>query len=277
MPPPFLTVATMYVTLLHSSKSTEKADTFSIRMNTSYAKRFIGHITDRRGYCSSCGSRCIKCRQGYKLNFSDSIAQIVEFPAVLPVMLESPEAYLPASVKKQDILIAISVHEEILLSFIENCSTTRGIIVPIEEPWWLSPYARNRIQELCRSRGIEIAFPKPFCSFDPVGGVLRKFKETFKIGKPEINYEIKEGCIIDTEVVCSAPCGATYFVARNMKGRNVNGDLVNIIDSLLSAYPCTASTEVDRDIGDSIIHRAVQIQRDILKETKLDAAAGLGQ
>jgi hypothetical protein len=267
----------MHITILRSSGSIEKRDTFSVQMNTSYMKRFLGHITDRSSHCSSCGNRCVKCRQGYDLDFSDSIVQIIEFPAVLPVMLEDPEEYLPASVKKHDILIAISVHEEILLSFIENYSTACGIIVPIEEPWWVSPYAQGRIQGLCRSRGIEIAFPKPFCSFDPAEGLLRNFKKTFKIGKPEIRYKVKEGCIIDAEVVCSAPCGATYFVARNMKSRNADGDLVNIIDSLLSAYPCTASTEVDRDFGDSIIHRAVWIQRDILKVMKLDAAAGSGR
>jgi hypothetical protein len=85
---------------------------------------------------------------------------------------------------------------------------------------------------------------------------------------------VKEGRITDAEVVCSAPCGATYFVARNIKGKKVDGNLVNSIDSLLSAYPCTASTEVDREFDDSIIHRAVQIQRELLRGLNLDAAAG---
>jgi hypothetical protein len=264
----------MDITILRSSKSQKPVDNYAVRMNTAYSRRFLGHITDKGTYCSSCGDKCITCRKGYNLDFSESIVEIVEFPSVLPVMLDEPEEYLPESVKKHDILIAISVHEEILLSYIENYSSARGIIVPIEEPWWVSPYAQGRLQGLCRSRGIEIAFPKPFCSFDPSDGVLRDFKKSFKIGKPEIRYEVKKGCIVETEVVCSAPCGATYFVARNLKVRKVDDDIVNIIDSLLSAYPCTASTEVDREFGDSIIHRAVQIQRYILRGLNLDTTAG---
>jgi len=267
----------MDITVLRSAGSQKPGDTYTVRMNTAYSRRFLGHITDRSAYCSSCGDKCITCRKGYDLDFSGSIVEIIEFPAELPVMLDELEEYLPASLRNHDILIAISVHEEILLSFIENFSTARGIIVPIEEPWWVSPYAQGRIEGLCRSRGIEIAFPKPFCSFGPSERVLRDFQKTFRVGKPEIRYEVKNSRIIDAKVLCSAPCGATYFVARNMKGRKVDGDLVNIIDSLLSAYPCTASTKVDRDFSDSIIHRAVRIQRDILKGLELDTTADSGR
>lgn len=268
---------TMKITVLRSSGTAHKKDSYAVRMNTSYSKRFLGHIRDRDHYCSSCGDACISCRQDYELDFSESIAEIITFPAVLPVMLDDPEEYMPEAVRKHDILIAISVHEEILLSFAQNCTSAAGIIVPIEEPWWISPYVQGKLEELCRRRGIETAFPKPFCSFDPSKGVLRDFKETFRIGRPEIRYEVRDDRIQETTVLCSAPCGATYFVARNLKGRSLGAQLVHTVDSLLSAYPCTASTEVDREFGDSIIHRAVQIQRKILRGLNLDKAADSGR
>ncbi len=267
----------MDIVVLRSRGFHGKRDDYSLQMNTSYSKRFLGHITNRSGYCSSCGGLCVKCRQKYDLDFSDSVAQVIEFPAVLPAMLDDPGEFLPASVSNHDILVSISVHEEILMSFIERFDGARGVVVPIEEPGWISPYAMGRIAGICEGRGVEVAFPKPFCSFKPEEGILGDFRRQFKIGKPEVQYSVRDGYITDTCVRSSAPCGATYFVARNMKGRCIADDLPNIIDSLLSAYPCTASTEVDREFGDSIIHRAVLIQRDILKGLELDTTADLGR
>jgi hypothetical protein len=267
----------MNIVVLRSRGFQGKRDDYTLQMNTSYSERFLGHITNRSGYCSSCGGRCVKCRQGYDLDFYDSVVQVVDFPSVLPAVLDDPGEYLPVSVSNHDILVAISVHEEILMSFIERFEGARGVVVPIEAPGWISPYARAMISSLCESRGVEVSFPKPFCSFEPEEGVLGDFRRQFKIGKPEVQYTVKDGYITGTSVQSSAPCGATYFVARNMAGRRVDSGLVNIIDSLLSAYPCTASTEVDREYGDSLIHRAVQLQRDMLKGLELDATAGSGR
>jgi hypothetical protein len=191
-------------------------------------------------------------------------------------MLEDAEEYLPQSVKSHDVVVALSVHEEILISFIERFDKAKGFIIPIEEPWWISPYAQNRIRTIGEQRGTEMAFPKPFCSLDAEEGVLGAFRKQFRVGKPDVVYRVSEGIIRDARVRCSAPCGATYFVARNMVGRRVTGKLINHIDSLLSAYPCTASTEVDRELGDSIIHRAVRVQRSILRGLSLDVTAGAG-
>jgi hypothetical protein len=264
----------MDILILKSTTPLRNRDPYSITMNTAYAERFIGHLTNREGYCSACGSSCVQCRARLVKDFSDFIVQVVEFPALLPVMLEDAEEYLPQSVKSHDVVVAIAVHEEILISFLEHFDTAKGVIIPLEEPWWISPYARNRIQTLGEQRGMEVAFPKPFCSLDAEEGVLGSFRKQFKVGKPEMAYRVADGIIRDARVRCSAPCGATYFVARNMVGRRVHRDLVQHMDTLLSAYPCTASTEVDREFGDSIIHRAVHIQRDIMKELNLDVPAG---
>jgi hypothetical protein len=266
----FLWVRVVKITVLRSGSHQEKKGQYEVRMNTQYSKRFLGHIRDRGSFCSSCGEACISCRNMYDLDFSEFIAEVITFPAVLPVMLDDPGEYLPDSVKEHDILIAISIHEELLFSFVQYCTEAAGIVIPIEEPWWISPYMREKLENHCKNRGIEIAFPKPFCSFDPADGVLKTLKERFRIGRPEIRFEVKDKRIVESRVLCSAPCGATYFVAKNVRGVEVNDELVQTIDSLLSAYPCTASTEPDREFGDSIIHRAVQLQRSILKDLPMD-------
>ena len=253
----------MKILILRSIRNTSFKDRYSVSMDVNYANRVIGHLTDKGSYCHACADKCISCRKGYNLDFSESIADIIGFPSVLPAIIEEPAQYLPETIPSHDVMIAIGVNEEILISFIEKFSGPKGIIIPIERSTWISPHAKEKISEIGKENNIEITFPKPFCSFNPSKGILRDFKKKFKIGKPEISFEVKDNIITDTKVLVSAPCGATYFTARGIKGKNTGSNLEFIIDNQLSCFPCTADTAVDREFKDSITHQAVKIQRDI--------------
>lgn len=255
----------MRILVLRSKPGEEPEDRYSVRMDVQYADRVLGHLLDRGDYCSACGSACVKCRGRYDFVYQDDLAGVITFPAVLPVLLEDPERYLPEAVPDHTVLVALAVHDEILTAFIRTFPAARGIIVPQEGPDWISPYAREQLGVFCRDNGIQIAFPKPFCSFNPGSGVLSDFKVYFKIGKPDIRLTIHDNKIKEARVLCSAPCGATYFTARGLEGKRVNEDLAHFIDQRLSAFPCTASRAVDREFKDSVTHQAVQIQRGILK------------
>jgi len=254
----------MNVLILKSVENPPPPDDYTVSMNTAYADRFIGHITNAQGFCTACGKGCIACREGYGLDFSKDIAGVVTFPAHLPVMIDDPESYLPCDIPAHDVLVAISVHEELLLSFIDMYPVSRGIIVPSEAPGWVSPYAKKMISEKCAHNNIEVAFPKPFCSFSPHSGILQEFQKYFRVGKPRLHIHMEKNIIRYATVECSAPCGATYHTARGLTGKGLDEDLVMVIDTMLSSYPCTASTEVDREFQDSIIHQAVKIQRSVL-------------
>ncbi|MFW6137695.1 MAG: DUF166 family protein [Spirochaetota bacterium] len=253
------------VLILRSVEKSVSKDPYSVEMDTRYADRLLGHLTNRSGICGGCGDNCIKCRSRYDLDLSASIAGVYEFPSVTPAIVDSPEDYLPEEVPTHHILIPVAVNEEIIVSFIEKFPVCRGVIVPLEGSSWISTYAINKITEICKEYDIEADFPKPFCAFNPSSGVLAEFKNQFKIGKPELVYDVKEGVILKARVVYSAPCGATYFTARGLEGKKLDQDLQFIIDSRLSAYPCTADRSRDPDFNDSITHQAVKKQRDILK------------
>jgi len=255
----------MKILILKSIPNNLLKQDYNISMNTSFADRFIGHLMDREGVCTACEKECIDCRSKYQLDFSENITAVFNFPATLPAIIDDPEFFLPKAIPYHDVLISIAVNEEILYAFIKKYSVQKGIIVPVEESEWISPYGKKSITELCVQRNIELDFPKPFCSFDPKGGILKYFKDYFKIGKPEINIVLDDNRIKRTNVMCSAPCGATYFTARGLEGHRIEDDLCLIIDKQLSSYPCTASTELDREFQDSIIHQAVKIQRNILR------------
>jgi len=253
------------VLILRSIKNNFPRTQYTVSMNIHYADRLICHLTDRSDGCDSWAEEYRYCRDGYNLDFSKNIVGIHKFPATLPFMIDDIEEFLPDTVPLHDLLIAISVNEEILISFIKRFPLSKGIIIPIEESNWITPYGIKTISEICKEKGIEVDFPKPFCSFDPKSGVLKAFKEEFRIGKPHIDFIVKNGIIERATVKCSAPCGATYFTARGLEGHRIKDDLCLIIDKQLSSYPCTASTEIDREFQDSIIHQAVKIQRNILR------------
>ena len=178
------------------------------------------------------------------------------------------KTYIPKEIPSHDILLAIGVNEEILISFIQAHPVSRGIIIPIEGSDWITPHGIKAITELCNARATAVSFPKPFCSFDPADGILREFRDSFRIGKPALAYTIQDDIITHAAVRVSAPCGATYFTARGLTGRRITDDLPFIIDKQLSCYPCTADTAVDREFKDSITHQAVKIQRDVLVRIK---------
>ncbi len=259
----------MKLLILRNVTNVSYRDPFSIRMDTHYADRFISHLTDKADYCGSCDKKCISCRASYNLDFSKNIAGIIDFPAILPAIVEEPEEYLPENVPEHDILIPICINEDVLIAYLEKFMTCRGIVIPQEGSQWVSPNAIKKIKSLCSTNGVEVDFPKPFCAFHPAGGILKEFREQFKLGKPNVKFTVEAGIIKKAEVLVSAPCGATYYTCRGLTGKRADDpNLHLIIDKQLSGYPCTADHAVDRDFGDSITHEAAKIQRDILLRVK---------
>ncbi len=83
-----------------------------------------------------------------------------------------------------------------------------------------------------------------------------EFVKHFRSGKPKIKIKVQDGKIIDTQVITSAPCGCTYYVARNLIGKEVNEELnVEVTAKYWHSYPCVASMDVDRDLGDTPLHK----------------------
>jgi thymidylate synthase len=261
----------MKICIARSVATPGPAEPFSVTMDTEFSGRFIAHLTDRPGFCGSCGTICSSCRSAYHLDYSRDIAGIIDFPARLPGVVEEPGAYLPHSAPEADVLVAIAVNEEILIALAEQWRQYRAIIVPVEAPDWISPSAVARITAICAARGVETAFPRPFCTFAPESGVLAAFREYFKIGLPSVNITTDHGVIVKTDIQSSAPCGATYFTCRGLAGLRVDDNLELVADKRLSAYPCTASTAVDPEYRDSLIHKATRAQRIIVDRLKFYA------
>ena len=252
-------------------------DAYTEEFKSSYADRVVGNLIGREGFCASCGPDCNACRKPYRRNFDRNIAAVIALPGVLPYLLEEPAVYVPRDIPPHDILLAINVHQQILIEFIKRCVQmgTRGVVVPVEAPGWVRGAARSEAEAICGQGSVEVSFPKPFCSFDPpAGGVLAEFRRRFHIGKPAVNLTVRDGMIEQARVDVSAACGATYYVARWLVGSRVDEDLEHeVISKRVHSYPCTASMQWDDEIGDTILHLATQAHYQILAPLRSRPAA----
>ena len=243
-------------------------DAYTQQFGTGYADKVIGNLKGEKSFCAACGPDCNACRKPYRRAFRESIAGVIGFPAVLPYLLEDPARYVPREMPPHEILLAVNIHEQILLEVLKQCGQlgTRGVVVPVEAADWVSGSARAEAEAICGRDGIEVAFPKPFCSFDPpAGSVLAEFRRRFCIGKPRVELTVRNGRIERAHVEVSAGCGATYYVARWLAGKRVDDDLkYEVVAKRMHSYPCTASMKWDEELGDTAMHVASQAHYEIL-------------
>ena len=253
-------------------------DAYTQEFGTSYAEKVIGNLIGKEGFCASCGPDCNACRRPYDRRFAQNIVGVIAFPAVLPYLLEDPGRYVPRAIPPHEILLAIDIHEQILVELLKRIvgGPTRGVVVPVEAGDWISGSARKQAEAICLSRDVEISLPKPFCSFEPpAGSVLAEFRRRFHIGKPAVELTVREGKIERADVKVSAACGATYYVARWLAGKRVDDDLkYEVVAKRMHSYPCTASMKWDHELGDTIMHVASQAHYEILAALAAEAPAG---
>jgi hypothetical protein len=248
--------------------SSEKTD-YLQSFDTRYAHRVIGNLKGGDKFCTACYPECIFCRRPYRRHFGKQIVGLISFPAALPYLLEKPADYLPPGLPPHEVIIAVNIHEQILLEILRECRGwgTGGVVVPLEGPGWVSPATMKEAYRICEENGIEVSFPKPFCSFNPPkGGLLNQFRAEFHIGLPEVDLTVEGGRITKAFVHVSSPCGATYYVARWLVGQEMTPELrYEVLSKRLHSYPCTASMEWDDEIGDTVLHLAGRAHNRILE------------
>ena len=254
----------------------KKAEPFCRLFEDGYSYRFIKHIVDDPSLCIGCGEDCDHCRYSYRIDFSENLVGVLKLSPELPLFADDSEEYLPPELPEHDITIALNVHEDLLIDVPERAKAagSKALIVPSEAPDWLSRGCKRRIIELCKEFGIEVAFPKPFCSLEekPDHPTINEFIRKFKIGKPKIKIFMHDGEIVNTQVDRCAPCGCTYYVAKNLIGKRLTPTInEDITAKYWHSYPCVASMQMDPEIGDTILHRGGFIHYSAVSEAVEEA------
>jgi thymidylate synthase len=134
---------------------------------------------------------------------------------------------------------------------------------------------RKQLEELASSLGMETAFAKPFCALRPEASKpsISAFLERAGIGEPLIDIAVQRSSegketIVAANVLRSAPCGSTWFVAKRLLGLEPGQpDIRERISEAHHACPCTGSMERDMELGDTILHKGGYIIRGAVEDS----------
>ncbi len=243
-----------------------------------FGQRVVGNLVNYSGFCISCGEACTQCRN-VRPGYAENIVSLVEMPdpASLGDFIDDVEPYLPKDVPKADIALAMNVHPDILFGLLPRLkgAGVKGIVGCSERPQELPLGQRKQLEELATSLGMEAAFAKPFCAMrpDPAKPNIAAFLEKAGIGEPLIEVAVqrsREGKdhIVAANVIRTAPCGSTWFVAKRLLGLEPDQpDIRERISEAHHAYPCTASMERDTELGDTILHKGGYIIREAVEDS----------
>jgi hypothetical protein len=226
-----------------------------------FAERVVGNLINFKTFCESCKPTCSDCRVAYG-SFVGDITGLVRVASSSGGMVDNPRELLKgARLHQCDLLMLVGVHHDLLASaeILVEETGAKAIIVPVEDSTWLPPGLRIQVKANMNDIGIESAFPKPFCTLDfGEGKLIDEFIKTYRIGLPICKAEIKNDIISEIHVERSAPCGCSWYVAQKIRGHNIT-DREGLFDTIAKAhhaYPCTGSMNVDRELGDALLHIA---------------------
>lgn len=229
-----------------------------------FGERLIRNLVNDSNFCIGCASACDHCRDTLCGHFADAVWGIADVPQGLPELLEDPAPFLPKGVRGADIFIAVGVHPDLLVALPEylHGEGVKALLVPVENPKWASPGLEVTLREAAKQAHLEIAVPRPFCAIQKgtLGTptpTIDEFIETFKIGNPEFHLNIENGRIAGGSVIRSQPCGAAYYILKQLYGAPVGqgGTILNErISKAHHSYPCSASMDKDRALNDTPLH-----------------------
>lgn len=206
-------------------------------------------------------NRFVETLATHSPSLAASIIDIEELSKDLPSFVEDVSPYLPDNMPDSDLLIVLGVHQDILasLSQIIEKTSTKAVIVPLEDPSWCPLGLQKQIEHDLEEMQVEYSFPKPFCSLqsDKATPIINEFIEHTKMGMPIVKITIDNELFSeDCRVLRSAPCGSTYYVIDNLKTKHISA-VEQDVPKYHHSYPCTASMAMDNVLGDTIMHKAI--------------------
>ncbi len=238
-----------------------------------FGEKVIGNLINYDKFCTVCDPACSSCRFG-QFNWSSDIKQAMIAPGP-DELSPGQDSGFGLDEPQAEIAFLIDLHPDVILEFCESLenSAVRAVIVPIERPG-IGPGFIRQLGNVLDPMGIELAAPKPSCSLEPPPSApkISEFIRRYGVGRPHVELQTEEvgsglEIISRAKVLRSSPCGATWYICRRLVGTNVEADAISeVVSRAHHAYPCTASMSVDREIGDTFLHEAGLIAREMVME-----------
>ncbi len=203
------------------------------------------------------GKRIVKVIEKYKP--AEWTLDVHVFPETLPVVDEdSLMDLLPDKLPETDLLLSLSESSTIgeLIPEMTELSGAKAVLAPVANRSWFPPGLANQVKRDLTKKGIDFAMPLPFCMLTEESSENPLVKEFAKyFGHPEVKVEHEQEKIKKIEVLKDAPCGNTRFVAKKLIGVNIKEAYFEA-GLLHHASVCFATMVMDREFGDTLMHRS---------------------
>jgi len=189
------------------------------------------------------------------------------FDRKLPAVIDDPEEVLPKDLPKADLLVYVGQDLKLaeLIADIAQLAEVKEVIAGLDVRAYLPTGLANQVRLRLAKLGIPATFVAPFCSLTESraeGPLAREFAGHF--GQARMVLTLSNGRIKDVILERGSPCGNSLYVAERLPGLKVE-DSVEQTGMFFHAHPCMASMEMDRELGDTILHVAGHLVKSAVK------------
>ncbi|MFQ6050673.1 MAG: DUF166 domain-containing protein [Candidatus Hydrothermarchaeota archaeon] len=196
-----------------------------------------------------------------------SVVKKFSLPKEVPSFIEHPEEYFPEDFpdyfKDVDMVFTYSLHPD-LTSYIVDIGSKQGVktfLIPKEDESAL--YLKNKRKDL------SIIVPLTCCSLVPKG--IKEYDRFAKeFGFPKYKIKLEDDTIKEITVIKGSPCGASWFVAENLVGKDVS-QAPRLAGLYTQYYPCRSKRGMDIVKGESPIHLAGKFHMNAIEKAIKEA------
>ena len=201
-------------------------------------------------------------------------------PTLLPLIIDYPEDYLPETMSKADLILALAEHKGVaeLLPEIAQLAGAKAVIAPVDNEAWLPRGLARQLRGWLERQKVACVTPKPFCSLTETHyDVTRREKLAYQdpliaefakyFGRPafEIQVDPETRLITAASARRDAACGCASFAAERLVG--ISADEAEQEGGMFHHhYPCLASMGVDSDFSDTLMHVSGNLLKDNVGE-----------
>ncbi|MGB3714288.1 MAG: DUF166 family protein [Candidatus Promineifilaceae bacterium] len=200
-------------------------------------------------------------------------------PRSLPIMLDYPEDYLPATLPPADLILSLAELPGVaeMIPDIAKMTQARAVVAPIDNQAWLPFGLARQLRGWLEKMDIPCVTPMPFCSLTERHFNALRLKESYEdalisefavhFGRPsfEVTVDRESKVIEKVDVVRDACCGCAHFAVAKLAGTMVV-EAIQDVGLHHHHYPCQASMGIDPLFGDTLMHVSGNIMKDALKE-----------
>jgi hypothetical protein len=203
-----------------------------------------------------------------------------QVPAVLPIIIDYPEDYLPAALPPADLILSFAEQAGAaqLIPDLARLAGAQAVIAGIDSEAWLPRGLARQLRGWLEKMGVACATPKPLCSLTETHyslsrmervqidhPLIAEFARFF--GRPAFDIEVdpETRTVLKVAVRRDTVCGCARFAAEGLAGVSAEeaGEKAGLLHH---HFPCLASMGIDRDWGDTLMHISGNLLKEAVEE-----------